>query len=159
MQSQNKIKEALEAAKIVKHWQDEGFKIVFTNGCFDLLHLGHIDYLEKARNLGDKLVIGVNTDQSIKRLKGENRPITDERSRSRLLAAMEFVDLVILFDTDTPYELINLLKPDFLVKGNDYLSENIIGSEIVRKSGGSVETIPLVNGYSTSAIIKKIKEN
>ncbi|MDH5381661.1 MAG: adenylyltransferase/cytidyltransferase family protein, partial [Cyclobacteriaceae bacterium] len=143
MQSQNKIKEALEAAKIVKHWQDEGFKIVFTNGCFDLLHLGHIDYLEKARNLGDKLVIGVNTDQSIKRLKGENRPITDERSRSRLLSAMEFVDLVILFDTDTPYELIKLLKPDFLVKGNDYLSENIIGSEIVRKSGGSIETIPL----------------
>jgi len=133
-------------------------KIVFTNGCFDLVHLGHIDYLEKSKALGDILVVGLNSDKSINRIKGEHRPIIDEVSRARLLAALQFVDYVVLFDEDTPIELIKSIKPDILAKGNDYDISNIVGAEIVLSNGGKVKTIDLVPGYSTSRLIEIIKE-
>ena len=132
-------------------------KIVFTNGCFDLLHLGHIDYLAKAADLADKLVIGLNSDFSTNILKGPNRPITDEHSRSLILASFSFVDAVILFDDQTPLELIKLVRPDILVKGSDYTIEQIIGSDIVLQNGGQVKTIDYLPGYSTTLIEEKIR--
>ena len=141
----------------VAHWQGQGEKVVFSNGCFDILHLGHIDYLEKARELGDRLVIGLNTDASVKTLKGPQRPINDEQARARMLAALGFVDGVVLFAEETPYELISALKPDILVKGNDYQIKDIVGAQEVLKAGGEVKTVELVEGYSTSSIIEKIK--
>ncbi len=148
-----------EGKNQIVHWKNEGKKIVFTNGCFDIVHLGHIDYLEKARNLGDKLVLGLNTDASVKRLKGANRPIINEYARARMMAALAFVDAVILFDESTPKELIETICPDILVKGDDYSIENIVGADFVIKNGGEVKTISLVDGYSTSNIIKLIKNN
>lgn len=141
----------------LQKWRARGEKIVFTNGCFDLVHLGHVDYLEKARNLGDKLVLGLNTDASIKGLKGEERPLQDELSRARIMAGFLFVDAVVLFSEPTPYNLINLVQPDILVKGDDYSPENIVGADIVMAKGGVVKTIPFVKGYSTSNIVAKIK--
>ena len=132
-------------------------KIVFTNGCFDLLHLGHIDYLAKAADLADKLVIGLNSDFSTNILKGPNRPITDEHSRSLILASFSFVDAVILFDDQTPLELIKSVRPDILVKGSDYTMEQIIGSDIVLQNGGQVKTIDYLPGYSTTLIEQKIR--
>ncbi|MEM7107197.1 MAG: D-glycero-beta-D-manno-heptose 1-phosphate adenylyltransferase [Bacteroidota bacterium] len=158
MKTSAKIVEASDAAIEVCQWQKAGDKVVFSNGCFDILHLGHIDYLEKARALGDKLVIGLNTDDSVKVLKGESRPVNNQLSRSRMLASLQFVDRVVLFNEETPYELIKLLKPDILVKGNDYLAENIVGAEIVKQKGGEVKTVDLVPGFSTSSLIEKIKK-
>ena len=132
-------------------------KIVFTNGCFDLLHLGHIDYLAKAADLADKLVIGLNSDLSTNILKGPNRPITDEHSRSLILASFSFVDAVILFDDQTPLELIKSVRPDILVKGSDYTIEQIVGSDIVLQNGGQVKTIDYLPGYSTTLIEQKIR--
>lgn len=155
------------AAKIYTHetlaselqkWRAEGQKIVFTNGCFDLLHLGHVDYLEKARNLGDKLVVGLNTDASVKRLKGEERPLQDEMARARIMASLLFVDAVVLFDEDTPYNLIKFVQPDVLVKGDDYTPDNIVGADVVMAKGGEVKTVTLVKGYSTTNIVGKIKK-
>ncbi len=143
----------------VLEWQENSEQVVFSNGCFDILHLGHIDYLEKARLLGDRLIIGVNTDSSVKKLKGPKRPINSEYARARMLAAMGFVDAVVLFGEETPYELIKCLKPDILVKGNDYLTENIVGADIVINNGGKVKTVALVEGFSTTYIIDKIKNN
>lgn len=140
-------------------WKKEGKSIVFTNGCFDILHLGHVDYLEKASELGDKLVIGLNTDSSVRKLKGPERPVNDEITRSRILAALQFVDAVILFEEDTPLDLIRQVKPDILVKGDDYTVQTIVGADIVIENGGAVKTIPLVKGYSTSNVISKIKSN
>src|SRR5690606_25450960 len=137
----------------VEQWKKEGKRIVFTNGCFDILHLGHIDYLEKARNLGDILIVGINTDASVQKLKGETRPVVNEYPRARMLAAMAFIDAVTFFDQDTPYELIEAIIPDILVKGNDYTVENIVGSDIVIQNGGKVATIDLVEGFSTTKII------
>src|ERR1041385_3957788 len=117
----NKIKSLPEASNQVKSWQKEGQKVVFTNGCFDLLHLGHVDYLEKAKSLGDKLIIGLNTDSSVSRFKGSERPLQDQNSRARILAALQFVDMVVFFDEDTPKNLISELVPNVLVKGSDYL--------------------------------------
>lgn len=154
---QSKIFKWDEAVTLVSEWHEKGKKIVFTNGCFDILHLGHVDYIEKAKIKGDKLVVGVNTDHSIRRLKGPCRPVSDQFSRMGTIAALESVDIVVLFDEDTPLRLIEALKPDILVKGNDYLAENIVGAEFVVKSGGKVLTIPLIEGYSTSLIIEKIK--
>lgn len=154
-----KIKPLSEALKQVKSWKAEGQKIVFTNGCFDLLHLGHVDYLEKARSMGQKLVLGLNSDKSVSRFKGPARPIQDEKCRARVLAALQFVDLVILFDDDTPLALISAVVPDVLVKGSDYLAENIVGADVVKGAGGVVKTVDLVTGYSTSKIIEKIKKN
>jgi rfaE bifunctional protein nucleotidyltransferase chain/domain len=138
------------------HFEEK--KIVFTNGVFDLLHLGHIDYLSKAKDLGNFLVVGVNSDASAKRLgKGENRPIKDEVSRTTIMAALRFVDMVIIFDEDTPYEIIKLVQPDILVKGADYKPEEIVGYDVVTAKGGDVVTIDFLPGYSTTAIEKKIK--
>jgi rfaE bifunctional protein nucleotidyltransferase chain/domain len=157
MNTADKILTKEQASGLLSDWKKEG-KVVFTNGCFDIIHLGHVDYLEKARNLGQKLVVGLNTDASVQRLKGKTRPITDEKSRARVMASLSFVDAVILFDEDTPLELISYLKPDILVKGNDYTVETIVGADVVMKNGGKVETVPLVNGYSTSNVIEKIKQ-
>lgn len=140
-------------------WRFKDQKIVFTNGCFDLLHLGHIDYLAKAADMGNKLVIGLNTDQSTAALKGNNRPITNQNSRAHLLASLFFVDAVVLFDESTPYELIKAVKPDVLVKGADYTIDTIVGSDLVLANGGEVKTIEYIEGYSTSAIEQKIKNS
>ncbi len=157
MKTADKIKSLAEASQQVKAWQKEGQKVVFTNGCFDLLHLGHVDYLEKARNLGDKLVLGLNTDSSVSRFKGPERPLQDQNSRARVLASMQFIDLVVFFDEDTPQNLISELIPNVLVKGSDYLAENIVGADVVKKNGGEVKTIDFVPGYSTTRIVEKIK--
>jgi len=143
---------------MVNTWQKEGKKVVFTNGVFDLLHIGHVTYLAKAAELGDKLIIGLNTDSSVKRIKGESRPINDQNSRAALLASLFFVDGVVLFDEDTPLNLISYLLPDILVKGADYSIENIVGAKEVIANGGEVKTITFVKGYSSTSIIKKIKE-
>lgn len=143
----------------VQKWKDENQKVVFTNGCFDIIHLGHIDYLEKAKMKGDKLVVGLNSDASVRRIKGINRPIINEDSRIRVLASLMFVDAVVLFEEDTPYELITDLQPDILIKGNDYNIKNIVGSEFVIGTGGEVNTIDIVPGFSTSGIVEKIKNS
>ncbi len=139
-------------------WKKANQKVVFTNGCFDILHLGHIDYLEKARHFGNKLIIGLNTDASVRQLKGETRPVNNEYARSRLLAALAFTDAIILFGEATPLQLIEKLLPDILVKGNDYNIQNIVGAATVLENGGRVETIDLVAGYSTTGIIEKMKK-
>lgn len=151
-----KIRSVEATARTVSEWKKEG-KVVFTNGCFDMLHLGHIDYLEKARNLGFKLIVALNSDASVRRLKGEERPINNQETRSRIMAALEFVDAVILFEADTPLEVIAKLKPDILVKGGDYDIKNIIGADIVIENRGQVLTIPFLEGYSTTQVISKIK--
>lgn len=133
-------------------------KVVFTNGCFDVLHRGHIEYLAKAKSMGDILVVGLNTDASVRRLKGESRPINDEHARALLLAALEMVDYVILFSDDTPYQLIKEVEPDVLVKGADYSIDKIVGSDLVIARGGEVKTIDFVEGYSSSSIIEKSKK-
>ena len=137
-------------------WKFKDMKVVFTNGCFDILHLGHIEYLAKAANLGDVLVIGLNTDLSVHRIKSESRPINDEHSRSMVLASLDFVTAVVLFDEETPYELIKTIQPDILVKGRDYKIKEIVGHDIVLARGGKVKTIELTPGYSTSGIEQKI---
>ena len=137
-------------------WRKEGKTIVFSNGCFDILHRGHVEYLSKAADLGDILVIGLNTDASVKRLKGPTRPVNDEKARAVVLAALEFVDAVIFFEEDTPYDLIKFVQPDVLVKGKDYKAEDIVGYDIVVGNGGRVETIELVDGFSTTNTIEKM---
>jgi len=132
--------------------------IVFTNGCFDIIHEGHIEYLIKAKKLGDILIVGLNSDSSVKKLKGEDRPIQDQESRAKVLASMYFVTYVVIFNEETPYDLIKSVQPDFLVKGGDYKVENIVGYDIVKKKGGKVITIPLVKGYSTTRIINKLNK-
>jgi D-glycero-beta-D-manno-heptose 1-phosphate adenylyltransferase len=138
-------------------WSDQ--KICFTNGCFDLLHLGHIDYLSKAADLADKLIIGVNTDQSVSKLKGTHRPIKDEISRATILASLSFVDLVILFDEDTPINLIETIQPDVLVKGADYTLDKVVGAKETIERGGQVELISFLDGYSTSSLESKIRNH
>ncbi|MBS2209774.1 D-glycero-beta-D-manno-heptose 1-phosphate adenylyltransferase [Carboxylicivirga mesophila] len=153
----NKIKKRSDAQEIVSHWSANGDTIVFTNGCFDIVHRGHIDYLSKAKDKGSKLVLGLNTDASVQRLKGPKRPVVDEQSRAILMAALQFIDLVVFFDEDTPYELIKALQPDVLVKGSDYKAEDIVGYDILKAKGGKVETIDFVEGFSTTSIVEKIK--
>ena len=154
----NKIYTLKELKLQLERWRLRSKKIAFTNGCFDILHLGHVDYLAKASDLADVLIIGLNTDASTRRLKGQHRPINDEQQRAMLLAAMTFVDGVVLFDEETPYELINFIRPDVLVKGADYSPEKIVGYDIVTKNGGMVTTIDFLPGYSTSAIEAKIRD-
>ena len=132
-------------------------KTVFTNGCFDILHQGHIDYLSKARDLGDALIVGLNTDASVRRLKGTHRPINDQDSRALMLASFVFVDFVVMFDQDTPYELITTVQPDILVKGSDYKPQDIVGYDIVTAKGGKVLTLDYLPGFSTTAIECKIR--
>lgn len=140
----------------VRIWKFQGQKIVFTNGCFDIVHLGHIDYLAKAASLGNRLIVGLNTDASVSCIKGPFRPVQDEHSRAMLMAALHFVDAVVLFGEDTPLELISYLEPDVLVKGSDYSVDQIVGADVVLANGGSVQTIDFVEGYSTSKVIDKI---
>jgi len=145
-----------DAGRIFSPSFRENNSIVFTNGCFDLLHRGHVYYLSRTRQLGDLLVVGLNTDSSVARIKGPGRPLSGERSRAEVLASLVFVDYVILFEEDTPLELILALRPDILVKGGDYKPEDIVGYHEVLSWGGRVETIPLLEGYSTSSIIRKM---
>lgn len=152
----SKIFQAQELESQLQKWREENQSIVFTNGCFDLIHLGHIDYLAKTKDLGDKLIIGLNTDASVQRIKGPNRPVKDQDSRALLLASLQFVDAVIFFEEETPLELISWVLPDTLVKGGDYTLEGIVGHKEVLANGGAVKTIPFVEGYSSSKIIDKI---
>ncbi|HPO56272.1 MAG TPA: D-glycero-beta-D-manno-heptose 1-phosphate adenylyltransferase [Ignavibacteriaceae bacterium] len=147
-----------EIKRIRKELKEKGKKVVFTNGCFDLIHAGHVDYLSKAKEFGDVLVVAVNSDESIRRIKGEKRPITPLSERGFVLANLKPVDYVTPFDEDTPFEIINELVPDILVKGADWSIENIVGRETVETNGGEVKTIEFVNKQSTSNIIKIIVE-
>jgi len=153
----DKIRDLPLLKSAVSGWQKEGKKVVFTNGVFDLLHIGHITYLAKASELGEKLVIGLNSDSSVKRIKGEGRPVNDQSNRAALLAALFFVDAVVVFEEDTPLNLISTLMPDILVKGADYAVENIVGAKEVIANGGEVKTINFVEGYSSTSIIEKIR--
>jgi rfaE bifunctional protein nucleotidyltransferase chain/domain len=154
---QAKIKTRATAKEAVKQWQAAGGKVVFTNGCFDLLHLGHIHYLAQAKDLGTHLIIGVNSDQSVSRIKGPQRPIKDEQTRLHLLAALACVDAVVLFEEETPLELIESLLPDLLVKGGDWALGSIVGADIVLANGGTVHSLPFVEGFSTTNYVEKIK--
>ncbi len=151
-----KVKNPDVLASLIAKEKERGRKVVFTNGCFDLLHAGHVKYLQKARSLGDLLVLGLNSDASVRRLKGENRPLIDEDERGHLLAALDCIDYVVLFDEDTPLRLIETLRPDILVKGGDYSREGVVGHEVVESYGGRVELVEFVDGKSTTGIIEKI---
>jgi rfaE bifunctional protein nucleotidyltransferase chain/domain len=153
-----KILKLEELLQLRRDWQSRNLKVVFTNGVFDLLHRGHVDYLLAARKLGDVLVVGVNTDASVRRLKGPQRPLIGEDDRTYLLACLRMVEAVTLFDEATPLELISALKPDILVKGADYKEEEIVGAREVKAAGGSVKRISLTEGRSTSSLVEKILE-
>lgn len=155
---QNKIYTVEAIKSQLNIWRFKDKKIVFTNGCFDLLHLGHIDYLSKAADFGDIMIIGLNSDKSVTKIKGSNRPITDEKSRSAILASLFFVDAIILFDEETPLALIEIIQPDVLIKGSDYKAEEIVGYDIVKAKGGQIITLDFLPGYSTTIIENKIKD-
>jgi len=159
MNISHKIASNYESAFIQVHaWQQQGMDVVFTNGCFDLLHKGHILYLEEASRQGDKLIVAINADKSVSKLKGKHRPIKDEDNRSLIMSAFSFVDLVVIFHEETPLELIEMIKPDILVKGGDWSPDQIVGSDYVTNNGGSVLSLQFVEGYSTTALENKIKE-
>lgn len=157
--TESKILTREQAVQQAGQWRAGGQQIVFTNGCFDIIHLGHIDYLEKARLLGQRLILGLNTDASVSCIKGPQRPVVNEYARARLMAALEFVDAVTLFGEPTPLELIEAIQPDVLVKGDDYTVSTIVGAEFVLAHGGRVETVALVPGYSTSKLIERIRQS
>ena len=154
---QEKILNLSELKHLSASWRQTAKKVVFTNGCFDLLHYGHIHYLSEAADLGNYLVIGLNSDASVQRLKGKNRPIKDEKNRAHILAALSFVDAVIIFEEDTPYKLIQQVQPDVLVKGGDWQPEDIVGADIVAAKGGIVKSLPFIKGYSTTSLEEKIR--
>lgn len=151
--TRGKIIDRTTLANHIAMWRFQNQKIVFTNGCFDILHRGHIEYLSQAADLGNILVIGLNTDASVKKLKGKGRPVQDEEARTLVLASLRFVDAVVLFDEDTPLDLIKMIQPNVLVKGGDYTEATTVGADIVRARGGEVHIIPLTEGYSTSGIL------
>lgn len=156
-QLKQKIQSKELALEKIKHLQQTNKKVVFTNGCFDIIHPGHVDYLSQARDMGDFMVLGLNTDASVRMLnKAPNRPINNENARANVLAALACVDMIVLFNEATPYELIQFLQPDVLVKGNDYKAEDIVGYDVVKARGGEIKTVPLVEGYSTTKLIEKI---
>ncbi|MGF1534002.1 MAG: D-glycero-beta-D-manno-heptose 1-phosphate adenylyltransferase [Bernardetiaceae bacterium] len=152
-----KIMDHPTLAHLRQDWAAEGATVVFTNGCFDLLHLGHLDYLEKAAALGDYLIVALNSDASVRRLKGPTRPIHDIQTRARMLAALTFTDAITVFEEDTPLALIERLLPSVLVKGGDYDPQSIVGGDLVRAHGGCVLTIPFLEGHSSSQVIAKIQ--
>ena len=154
---QDKIQPLATATETVADWRAAGQTVVFTNGCFDLLHYGHLHYLAGARALGHRLVVGLNSADSVRRLKGAHRPINDEPTRQTTLAALQFVDLVVVFGADTPLALIEALRPDVLVKGGDYMVTTIVGAETVQAYGGQVRVLPFVDGYSSTNIEQRIK--
>ena len=155
----NKIYPLQELENKVNAWKQAGEEVVFTNGCFDIIHRGHIEVLAQTADLGDRLIIGLNSDSSIQKLKGEDRPIIDEQSRAILISALSFVDAVILFPEETPINLISTLLPDVLAKGGDYEIETIVGHEIIQNNGGKVKLVPFVDGFSSTTIIEKIKNS
>ncbi|PIP68424.1 MAG: D-glycero-beta-D-manno-heptose 1-phosphate adenylyltransferase [Candidatus Omnitrophica bacterium CG_4_9_14_0_2_um_filter_42_8] len=155
----NKIKTLPQIAGAIKKLKQKNKKIVFTNGCFDILHAGHVNYLAKAKSLGDTLVIGLNSDGSVKKLKGKSRPVIAQKNRAILLAALEAVDIVVVFNDMTPLKLIKLVKPDVLVKGGDWKKEDIVGSDFVESYGGKVKSLVYIKGFSTRNIISKIQNN
>lgn len=152
------IKEKEKAESTLNQWRFKGEKIVFTNGCFDIIHRGHAEYLARAAALGTKLVIGLNTDDSVRKLKGPTRPVNDEYARALVLSSFLFVDKVILFKEDTPLELIRCIQPDILVKGSDYKPEDIVGYDIVKAKDGEIVTIDFINGFSTTSILSRLKD-
>jgi len=156
---QNKIQDWEQLATTLSIWKFKDEKIVFTNGCFDILHFGHLHYLAEASSKGDKLIIGMNSADSVKRLKGEHRPINDESTRLHMLAALQFVDAVVIFEEDTPLKLIELVQPNILVKGGDWKPDQIVGADIVLGNGGEVLSLPFIEGYSTTNIEQKIIQN
>jgi rfaE bifunctional protein nucleotidyltransferase chain/domain len=151
-----KVFDLSPAVRQLKDWRSKGEKIVFTNGVFDLIHIGHLSYLAEAANLGNKLIIGLNSDASVSRIKGPDRPVNDQKNRAALLSCLCFVDMVIIFNDNTPTDLITSILPDVLVKGADYTLENIAGANEVIANGGEVKTIKFIEGYSSSLIIEKI---
>jgi len=151
------ITEIVEFKSIREKLRSENKKIVFTNGCFDILHRGHVTYLNQAKSLGDVLIVGVNSDRSVRGLKGEGRPVNNENDRAFILDNLKSVDFVMIFDEDTPYNIIKEIVPEFLVKGGDWKEEDIVGWDIVKKSGGSVMSLNFINDYSTTGIINKMK--
>lgn len=155
---QHKILDSDQLKHQVRRWKLLGKKIVFTNGCFDILHKGHMEILSQAAASGDMLVVGVNSDHSVKHLKGEGRPVNDESFRTLMLASLTIVDAVVIFDEPTPLQLIQNTEPDILLKGGDYSLDQIVGAEEVVKNGGEVKIVPLVKGYSTTALIEKIQQ-
>jgi len=157
-QYRSKVKDLAAMKREIDQLKAEGKKVVFTNGCFDILHPGHARYLWAARQLGDYLVVAVNSDRSVKDIKAKERPIVPEQERAEMVAALEFVDGVVIFDEDTPLRVIEHLLPNVLVKGGDWPEDRIVGSDVVRKAGGEVRSIPFVPGYSTTIIIKKISD-
>jgi D-beta-D-heptose 7-phosphate kinase/D-beta-D-heptose 1-phosphate adenosyltransferase len=154
----NKIKSVNNLVNVVNRLKKKGKKIVFTNGCFDLLHIGHIRYLKKAKKLGDVLIVAINSDDSVRRLKGDGKPIVPQSDRAEILSEFPFVDFVTIFKEDTPLNTIKKILPNILVKGSDWSKDKIVGADIVKSNGGKVITIPLVRGKSTSNIIKKVIE-
>lgn len=154
---ENKIISKSAAANFAQNCREQCKSVVFTNGCFDILHLGHLDYLSKARDLGDELIVGLNSSNSVSRLKGPTRPINDERSRAFMLASLSFVSKVVVFDESTPLDLIAAIAPDVLVKGGDYTIATIVGAKEVQDKGGEVVVIPFLEGYSTTNIVTKIE--
>ena len=155
----NKIHNLKDLKIQMERWKQAGNEVVFTNGCFDIIHKGHIEVLARSADLGDKLIVGLNSDQSIQKLKGEDRPIIDEESRAILLAALSFVDAIILFSEETPLKLINTLLPDILAKGGDYEIKTIVGHKIVQENGGKIKLVPFLDGFSSTTIINKIKNS
>jgi len=154
----NKLTRLDELTEIAKRLKKEGKKIIFTNGCFDLLHLGHIRYLKEARRLGDSLIVGLNSDNSVRSLKGKNRPLVKEKDRAEILSALEAVDYIVIFDELTPKNLIAKIIPNVLAKGGDWKKEEVVGRDTVEAHGGEVIIIPEVKGYSTSTLISKIQK-
>ncbi len=155
----SRILEKNDLKRRLSMWRLKDHEIVFTNGCFDLIHLGHVDFLAKAADMGDKLIIGINSDQSVTKIKGADRPINNQLTRTSVLASFSFVAAVTIFDEETPYELIKLVQPDVLVKGSDWNKDEIVGADIVEKKGGEVKIIDLLDGYSTSIIENKIRSH
>ena len=155
----SKIHSLSDLKRLSDKWKESGEKIVFTNGCFDLLHRGHVEILANMADLGDKLIIGLNSDSSIKDLKGEDRPIIDETSRAILLASLQFVDAIVFFTEETPHKLIETLVPDVLAKGGDYKVTEIAGHEVVLENGGEVILAPFIDGFSSTNIVEKIKQS
>ncbi len=153
---QQKIQNLDAAIKTVRQWQQQGLEVVFTNGCFDLVHYGHASYLAEARSLGDKLIVALNSDASVQKYKGKHRPIANQQSRTHIMASFEFVDLVVVFDEDTPYEILQQLQPDVLVKGGDWKIQEIVGSDIVLEKGGDVRSLRFEEGFSTTLLEQKI---
>lgn len=153
-----RIMDRVSAVRMVNVWRLKSDRIVFTNGCFDILHRGHVEYLNEAAGLGHRLVVGVNSDASVRRLgKGGDRPLNDQDSRALVLCALRCVDAVVIFDEDTPLELVTALRPDVLVKGGDWKPEQIVGSDVVKANGGDVRSLKLVDGFSTTALVEKIR--